>query len=88
MNSFLVLIALFTVGIFQDALSALYLRLVTERRIFLAAILSVVITIVGFSAWAALAESLMTGGLHNLAAYAVGGGVGTWIGLYKKNPAG
>ena len=80
----LVLIALFILGIIQDALSAFYLRLVSERRIILASLISAVITLVGCLVLAGLIESLMAGGFHNIAAYAIGGGIGTYAGLYKK----
>lgn len=82
--SLLVFAALFILGIFQDALSAFYLRLVSERRIILASIISVIITLVGYLVLAALIESLVAGGLHNIVAYALGGGIGTYVGLYKK----
>jgi len=83
-SSLLVFTTLFILGIFQDALSAFYLRLVSERRIVLASVISVVITLVSCLVLAGLIESLIAGGFHNIAAYAVGGGIGTYLGLYKK----
>lgn len=87
MSNLLVILILFLLGIFQDALSAFYLRLVSERRILLASFISVLITFVGYIVLISLVEQMIVGGLANLAAYALGGGVGTYIGLFKKSPA-
>jgi uncharacterized protein YebE (UPF0316 family) len=87
MSACLVFIALFAIGLFQDALSAFYLRLVSERRIVAASFISVLITFIGYSVLVTLIEQMIVGGLLNVAAYAVGGGVGTYIGLFKKPAA-
>lgn len=84
MNALLVFMALFAMGLFQDALSAFYLRLVSEKRIVAASIVSVLITFIGYTVLVAIIESLVAGGVANIAAYAFGGGCGTYIGLYRK----
>jgi uncharacterized protein YebE (UPF0316 family) len=84
MNALLVVTALFAVGLLQDALAALYIRLAANNNIFWASVISVLITLISCSAWVIMADTLISGGIHNLIAYAIGGGVGTYIGLGKK----
>lgn len=87
MSALLVFVALFAIGLFQDALSAFYLRLVSERRIVAASFISVLITLIGYSVLVTLIDQMIVGGIANVAAYSIGGGVGTYIGLFKKPTA-
>ena len=83
--SLLVLIALFIIGLVQDILAALYLRCVSEEKYKLAALLSIIITLLAYGVWIALVEQfLSSGGFGYLLVYSIGGGIGTYLAFIKK----
>lgn len=79
------LLLLFVVGIIQDALCAFYLVLVRDNRYIVASFLSIIITILSYGVWAVFINQTLETSMSGLAVYSVGGGIGTYLGLRKKN---
>jgi multidrug transporter EmrE-like cation transporter len=77
------LLVIFLIGILHDAIWALYFRFAAEGKSVAAGITSVVITVMSFTIFAWLMHDISAGDYYTLAAYAIGGGLGTtgivWI---------
>lgn len=83
----LLLCLLFIAGIVIDALQAAFLRFATTKQYFRAAVVSFLMTIVGYGVFYKILESLNHGDPHNLVAYALGGAIGSFLGLkYRQQP--
>lgn len=79
------LLLLFAAGLLQDALNTHYVRAVAEQARLRAAILSVIVTVVGFLVFARIVAQVaeLDAAGTNLAAYALGNGAGTWVGMRR-----
>lgn len=73
------LLLLFLLGIVHDAIWALYFRFAAEGKAKAAGITSMVITVMSFTIFATLIEDVSKGDYWSLAAYTVGGGIGTTL---------
>ena len=76
--SLLTLFLLFAAGAALDGLHAGFVRLVNTKHYFWASVVSFVITILGYTVFFAIIESLSQGRPDNLVAYAMGGFFGSW----------
>lgn len=87
-HSILLIAILFAFGLFQDYLSAVFLRCAQEKRVKTAAAISFLHTLIGCIAWLEISRAAGIGeeGLAgaNLLAYCSGGALGTAFGLRKR----
>lgn len=72
------ILLLFIAGLALDGLHCLFLRLATSNRYLWASLVSFLITILGYTVFFAIIESLSQGRPDNLVAYALGGFFGSW----------
>jgi uncharacterized protein YebE (UPF0316 family) len=79
------LLVLFLLGIFHDALWALYFRLTAEGYGIASAIASMVITVMSFTIFANLVTDVMQGSYSHLIAYTLGGGIGTYAIVWYRS---
>lgn len=85
--SILTLFLLFAAGIVLDGLHAAFVRLANTKHYFWAALVSSLITILGYTVFCAIFESLSQGRPDNLVAYAMGGFFGSWGALRYRSAA-
>lgn len=71
-------------GIAHDALYALFIRFLNDKRVLLASFVSFLITLMSYGVFAAVLDQLMTGSYSKIVAYSVGAGLGTAIGMLTR----
>lgn len=78
------LLTLFTIGILHDVLWTVYIRAVSDSRRFKAAFTAGTLTAFGCTAWMIVTKTGAEGSVLGIAAYSIGGAIGTYMCLKSK----